>query len=80
MLLIDNKSIINLAKHPTLHGRSKHIESRFHYIRDQVLKRNVDVEYYQAEEQLADLMTKLVQVSRFKLICCRLINSLKDLN
>ena len=73
-LLIDNKCTINLAKHPTLHGKSKHIEPMFHYIRDQVSKRNVDVEYCQAEEQLVDLMTKPVQVSRFKQIC------LKDLN
>ena len=79
-LLIDNKSTINLAKHPTLHGRSKHIELKFRYIRDQVSKGNVNVEYCQTEEQLADLMTKLVQVSRFKQICSRLINSLKDLN
>jgi len=79
-LMIDNKSAINLAKHPTLHGRSKHIELRFHYIREQVSKGNVAVEYYQAEEQLADLMTKPIQVSRFKQICSKLVNSLKDLN
>ena len=61
-LWIDNKSAINLAKHSTLHGRSKHIDLRFHYIRDQVSKGNVIVEYSQAKEQLADLMTKPVQV------------------
>jgi len=79
-LLIDNKCTINLAKHPTLHGKSKHIEPMFHYIRDQVSKRNIDVEYCQVEEQLPYLMTKPVQVSRFKHIYSRLINSLKDLN
>ena len=79
-LLIDNKSAINLAKHPTLHGRSKHIELRFHYIREQVSKGNVTVEYCKAEEQLADLMTKPIQVSRFKQICSELVNNLEDLN
>jgi len=79
-LMIDNKSAINLAKHSTLHGRSKHIELRFHYIREQVSKDNVVVEYCKAEEQLADLMTKSVPVSRFKQICGKLVNSLKDLN
>ncbi|XP_052728353.1 secreted RxLR effector protein 161-like [Vigna angularis] len=33
-LLVDNKSAIDLAKHPASHGRSKHIETRFHYIRE----------------------------------------------
>ncbi|BAT94801.1 hypothetical protein VIGAN_08144000 [Vigna angularis var. angularis] len=32
-LLIDNKFAINLAKHPTSHARSKHIETKFHFIR-----------------------------------------------
>ena len=30
-ILIDNKSAINLAKNPISHGRSKHIETRFHF-------------------------------------------------
>jgi len=44
-LLIDNKSAINLAKNPIAHGKSKHIETRFHYLRDQVNKSNIKVEY-----------------------------------
>jgi hypothetical protein len=37
-LFIDNKSAINLAKNPFLHGRSKHIEAKFHFLREQVNK------------------------------------------
>jgi hypothetical protein len=33
---IDNMSTINLAKNPVTHGRSKHIEMRFHYLRDRL--------------------------------------------
>ncbi|MCH99895.1 cationic amino acid transporter 1-like, partial [Trifolium medium] len=33
---IDNISAINLAKNPVAHGRSEHIETRFHYLREQV--------------------------------------------
>jgi len=44
-LLIDNKSAINLAKNPIAHGKSKHIETRFNYLRDQVNKSNIKVEY-----------------------------------
>jgi len=35
-LFMDNKSAIDWAKHPTAHGRSKHIETRFHFLREQV--------------------------------------------
>jgi len=44
-LLIDNKYAINLAKNPIAHGKNKHIETRFHYLRDQVNKSNIKVEY-----------------------------------
>ncbi|XP_074348951.1 secreted RxLR effector protein 161-like [Apium graveolens] len=33
-LFIDNKSAIDLAKNPVFHGRSKHIDVRFHFIRE----------------------------------------------
>lgn len=35
------KMLGNLAKNPISHGRSKHIETRFHYLREQVNKRDV---------------------------------------
>jgi len=37
-LLIDSKLAIDLAKHPVAHSRSKHIETKFHLLRDQVSK------------------------------------------
>jgi len=37
-LKIDNRSAINLAKNPIVYGRSKHIETRFHFVREQVTK------------------------------------------
>ncbi|RDX81581.1 DEAD-box ATP-dependent RNA helicase 39, partial [Mucuna pruriens] len=39
-LLVDNKSAIDLARHPASHGRSKHIETRFHFLREQLLRRD----------------------------------------
>ncbi|PNX73153.1 hypothetical protein L195_g029051 [Trifolium pratense] len=57
-LLIDNKSAISLVKNPISHGRSKHIESRFHFIREQVMNGMVKVIYYPTQEQLAEGFTK----------------------
>lgn len=54
-LLIDNKSTINLAKNPVAHGRSKHIETRFHFLRDQVTKGKLELEHCNTEKQIADI-------------------------
>jgi hypothetical protein len=42
-LLMDNKSAIDLAKHLIAHGRSKHIETRFHFLRHQVNKEKLEL-------------------------------------
>lgn len=57
-LLIDNKYAIVLAKGPVAHGRSKYIETRFHFLRDQVNKERIVLEHYKTEVQLADILTK----------------------
>ncbi|RDX95877.1 Copia protein, partial [Mucuna pruriens] len=49
-ILIDNKLAISLAKHPVAHGRSKHIETRFHFLRDQVSKGKLELEYCNTNE------------------------------
>ncbi|KAG4958455.1 hypothetical protein JHK87_035088 [Glycine soja] len=64
-LLIDNKSAISLAKNPVSHGRSKHIETRFHFIREQVNNGVLKLIYCPTEDQLADLLTKAVKPDRF---------------
>ncbi|GAU31071.1 hypothetical protein TSUD_322080 [Trifolium subterraneum] len=65
-LKVDNVSAINLAKNPIAHGRSKHIEMRFHYLREQVNNGNLALEYCKSEEQVADLFTKAVAVQVFQ--------------
>ena len=40
---IDNKSAISLVKNPISHGRSKHIRTRFHFIREQVTKGMIEL-------------------------------------
>jgi hypothetical protein len=57
-LLIDNQSAIELAKNPVFHERSKHIDTRFHYIRDCIERNMVDVEHVGTEDQVADILTK----------------------
>ena len=57
-LFVDNKPAIALSKNPSQHGRSKHIETKFHFIWGCVEKGYVDVDYVKTESQLEDSFTK----------------------
>ena len=65
-LLIDNQSTIQLCKNPVFHGRSKHIETRFDFIRESVENGKVAVRHVNTDDQLADIMTKPLGRVRFQ--------------
>ncbi|MFS7989867.1 putative RNA-directed DNA polymerase [Helianthus anomalus] len=64
-ILCDNSSTIKLSKNPVMHRRTKHIDVRFHYLRDLVKKEVVKLEFCRTEEQLADVMTKPLKLDTF---------------
>jgi hypothetical protein len=64
-LLIDNKSAIALSRNPVHHERSKHIDIRFHFIRECIEEGKVEVDHIQTEKQLADILTKSLGRTRF---------------
>jgi len=55
---VDNQGAINLAKNPVNHQRSKHIDIRYHFIRDEVEKGNVNLFYVPTQQNPADIFTK----------------------
>ncbi|CAI0462687.1 unnamed protein product [Linum tenue] len=59
-IFCDN-SAIKLSKNPVLHGRSKHIDVRFHFPRDLVKNETVELVCCGTREQVADIMTKIVK-------------------
>ena len=65
-LLVDIKSTIDLAKNPMSHGKSKHIDTKFHFLRDQVSKGKIRFQHCRIEKQLGDIMTKSLKSERFK--------------
>ncbi|KAK2447699.1 hypothetical protein QL285_007031 [Trifolium repens] len=65
VLKLDNKSAINLAKNPISLGKSKHIETIFHFIRDQVSKGKLKLEFCSSEDQQADIFTKAIKRNQF---------------
>jgi len=64
-LKIDNQSAIALSKNPVFHDRSKHIDVRYHYIRECVEEDRVRPESIGTTEQLADMLTKALGKERF---------------
>ena len=64
----DNKSAIALAKNPVFHDRSKHIDTRFHYIRECIARKDVQIEYVKSYDQIADIFTKPLKYEDFSRI------------
>lgn len=58
LLKVDNKSAISLCKNPVFHDRSKHIDTRYHFIRQCIEEKKVEVEFVPSDEQVADILTK----------------------
>jgi Reverse transcriptase (RNA-dependent DNA polymerase) len=54
----DSQGSIALSKNPEHHGRSKHIDIRHHFVREQVVAGVVALQYVPTEEMMADVMTK----------------------
>ena len=54
----DNQSAIAMTKNPQFHGRSKHIEIKYHFVRDKVAEGIVEIQYCPTTEMIADMLTK----------------------
>ncbi|GAA0176229.1 transmembrane signal receptor [Lithospermum erythrorhizon] len=65
VIYCDNSSTIKLSRNPVMHGRSKHIDVRYHFLRDQVKKGRITLEHCSSEDQVADILTKAVKVDIF---------------
>ncbi|XP_028391792.1 uncharacterized protein LOC114516495 isoform X1 [Dendronephthya gigantea] len=66
---IDNQGAMNLAKNPIHHQRTKHIDIRYHFIREEVKEGRVSLEYVSTEENIADIFTKpasKIKLEKFK--------------
>ena len=61
----DNQSCIQLFENPVFHDRSKHIEIRYHFIRDYVQRGAITLYYIYTDEQVADILTKSLGRGKF---------------
>jgi hypothetical protein len=54
----DNQGAITLAKNPQFHGRSKHIDTQWHFVREKVADNTVELQWTETSRQVADGLTK----------------------
>ena len=65
LIFEDNQSTIAMSKNPQFHGRAKHIGIKFHFIREQVSNKKVELNYRQTDGMIADMLTKGLGPKKF---------------
>nr|GEW06178.1 retrovirus-related Pol polyprotein from transposon TNT 1-94 [Tanacetum cinerariifolium] len=66
LMYYDSKATIAISCNPVQHSRTKHIDVRYHFIKEKVEKGIVELFFVGTEYQLADLYTKALHVEMFK--------------
>ena len=64
-IFVDNKSAIALAKNLVHHERSKHIDTRFHFIKQHIKEGDVELVHVKTHEQIANIFTKPLKTDIF---------------
>ena len=68
ILFCDNMSAISISKNPDQHSHTKHIDIRYHFIRDLVEDKVISLEHISTENQLTNLFTKPLDTLRFEFL------------
>ncbi|GJS41284.1 hypothetical protein Tco_0566327 [Tanacetum coccineum] len=71
-LYCDNKSVIALCCNNVQHSRAKHIDIRYHFIKEQVENGIVELYFVRTKYQLADIFTKPLPRERFNFLIDKL--------
>jgi hypothetical protein len=69
-LYYDSQSAIYLAKNPSFHARTKHIEVMYHWIRQVVSSKLVQLEKIHTDKNGSDMMTMILPKEKL-LVCCK---------
>ncbi|GJY02884.1 hypothetical protein Tco_0361036 [Tanacetum coccineum] len=72
LIFCDNTSAIAISNNPVLHSWTKHIDIRYHFIRDYILKGDIELHFVPTDLQLADIVTKPLAEPRFTRLVAQL--------
>ena len=64
-LFEDNQGVIAIAENPISVGRTKHINVRYHFIRELVERKVLNIQYTESSNQHADILTKPLRLKDF---------------
>ena len=65
-LFSDSMPAIDLANNPEHHAKTKHIDIQYHFVREKVQEGIISLNYIPTKEQLANILTKGLNASLFK--------------
>ncbi len=66
VIYYDNINSILLANNPVYHARTKHIEMHYHFIREKVLTREINLIHVNIKDQVADIFTKALSTNKLR--------------
>jgi hypothetical protein len=64
-VLTDNQAALTIGTNDTYHERTKHIDIKYHFIRESVKNKEIDLKWIPTKNQLADIFTKAVSSGQF---------------
>ena len=62
----DNLSTIDVSRNPKFHSRMKHMDIKYHFLRDNVESGDISLKYVGTDEQIADVLTKALAREKFQ--------------
>ena len=65
-IFTDSQSAMRLAVNLEFHSRTKHVDVKFHFLREQVVLHTIDIQYLPTQQQIADIMTKALTPDQFR--------------
>jgi hypothetical protein len=66
VIYCDNISSILLANNPIYHVKTKHIKVHYHFIKEKVVAKEIDLIHVSTEDQVADIFTKALGIDKLK--------------
>ena len=74
-IFTDNRAAQAIGKNDVYHDRTKHIDIRHHFIRDDVKNHIYEINWIASKYQLADIFTKALNQLQYAFLCDRILNS-----